>query len=112
MAAPRRTPTEKQKNWRDAIDTSRLINKLRDHTDGKCEMSQTQLKACELLLSRTVPTLSAVEQTTISHVDAMTEAELLDKLRALVAANPELIQAIQTPIITPVTPDTEQQVTH
>jgi hypothetical protein len=43
------------------IQTSQLINRLQDHVFGSVEISQTQMKAIELLLKKTLPDLSAVQ---------------------------------------------------
>jgi hypothetical protein len=46
------------------IQTSQLLNRLNDHVFGKegqpVEISQTQMKAIEILLRKTLPDLSAV----------------------------------------------------
>lgn len=38
-----------------------LVKRLTDHVVGKQEMSQTQLKAAEILLKKSLPDLAAVE---------------------------------------------------
>lgn len=47
------------------IKTSQLLNRLNDHVFGKndkaVEISQTQLKAIEILLRKTLPDLAAVQ---------------------------------------------------
>jgi hypothetical protein len=45
------------------IQASQLINRLSDHVDGKIELSQTQVRAAEILLKKSIPDLSAVEMT-------------------------------------------------
>jgi len=45
---------------RKKIQTTQLINRLQDHAHGKCEMSQTQVRAVEILLKKSVPDLSSV----------------------------------------------------
>jgi hypothetical protein len=46
------------------IQTSQLLNRLNDHVFGKdgaaVDISQTQMKAIEILLRKTLPDLSAV----------------------------------------------------
>lgn len=48
---------------RGKIRTTQLINRLQDHIDGKCEMSQTQITAIRILLGKSIPDLQAVEHT-------------------------------------------------
>lgn len=43
------------------IQTSQLINRLQAHVFEGVEVSQTQMKAIELLLRKTLPDLSSVE---------------------------------------------------
>lgn len=43
------------------IQTSQLINRLHAHVFEDVEVSQTQMKAIELLLRKTLPDLSAVQ---------------------------------------------------
>ncbi len=40
-----------------------LVKRLSDHVVGKQEMSQTQLKAAEILLKKSLPDLASVELT-------------------------------------------------
>lgn len=67
-----------------------IENRLKNHFDGKEQMSQTQLKAAELLYSRLRPTLSAVEHSQQDPRDVMTPDELVSKLVALFNDKPEL----------------------
>ena len=46
---------------RDKIRTSQLLNRLNDHVFSDTDISQTQLKAIEILLRKSLPDLSAVE---------------------------------------------------
>lgn len=46
---------------RDRIRVSMLVKRLTDHVVGKSEMSQTQLKAVEILLKKSLPDLAAIE---------------------------------------------------
>jgi hypothetical protein len=53
-------------NWhpdrvRERIQTSQLVNRLRDHALGKTNMSATQVRAAEILLRKTVPDLTSME---------------------------------------------------
>lgn len=63
MAA--RLRAKHQDEVRSKIQTSQLINRLQDHALGKLdELSQTQLKAIEILLRKNLPDLSQVELST------------------------------------------------
>jgi hypothetical protein len=42
------------------IQTSMLVNRLHDHVFATAELSQTQMKAIEILLRKSLPDLSAV----------------------------------------------------
>lgn len=42
------------------IQVSQILNRLHNHLDGQCEMSQTQMKAAEILLRKSLPDLSSV----------------------------------------------------
>lgn len=46
---------------RQKIQTSQLVNRLQDHVNGVAELSQTQVRAAEILLKKTLPDLSATE---------------------------------------------------
>jgi hypothetical protein len=48
---------------RDRIRVTMLVKRLTDHIVGKQDMSQTQLKAVEILLKKSLPDLSAVDNT-------------------------------------------------
>ena len=43
------------------IQTSQLLNRLNDHVFGEADISQTQMKAIEVLLRKTLPDLAAVQ---------------------------------------------------
>lgn len=45
---------------RTKIQTSQLINRLTNHAIGKVELSQTQVKAIQILLAKSLPDLSSV----------------------------------------------------
>lgn len=43
------------------IRTSQLVNRLQKHVDGKVKLSATQVRAAEVLLARTLPTLTQTD---------------------------------------------------
>jgi hypothetical protein len=45
---------------REKIRTTQLINRLQDHALGEIDMSQTQVRAVEILLRKSVPDLATV----------------------------------------------------
>lgn len=45
---------------REKIKTTQLINRLQNHALGTCDMSQTQVRAVEILLKKRMPDLSSV----------------------------------------------------
>lgn len=71
-----------------------LLNRLKDHGDGKVRLSGTQVKAIEVILDRITPKLSAVEQTVVDERDKLSEDQLLAQLSALFAAKPALLERI------------------
>ena len=48
---------------RSRISTTQLCNRLKKHGLGKIELSQTQVRAIEILLRKVLPDLAAVEHT-------------------------------------------------
>ena len=69
------------------------MNLLQNHALGKLgEIDQTRIQAAKILLDRSIPTLSAVEQTNIDPEQSLTERQLMDRLIALIDAHPDLVQ--------------------
>lgn len=63
---------------RQKIQTSQLVNRLMGHANGQVEMSQTQIRAAEILLKKTLPDLSAVTMDGslgLRHESALDELE-------------------------------------
>jgi hypothetical protein len=46
---------------RDKIQANQLINRLESHALGEVDLTQTQIRAIEILLNKTIPNLTAVE---------------------------------------------------
>ena len=90
MAARKLKPRH-QDEVKAKIQVSALIHRLNKHISGEVELSQTQLKAIEMLLARTMPTLTAVEQTTINPDDKLTEEQIMSKFQQLIDAFPDLL---------------------
>ena len=49
-----------QDDVRKKIQASQLVNRLTDHAFGDVELSQSQIKAIEILLKKSLPDLSAI----------------------------------------------------
>jgi hypothetical protein len=90
--AARKNKVNLSDRWKDAISLSMLHKRLTDHIDGKIELTSTQVKSIELILQRGVPTLSAVEQTTISEDEKLDDNQILAKLSALIEQHPDIVQ--------------------
>ena len=52
-----------QADVRSKIQASQLVNRLTDHALGHTELSNTQVRAIEILLKKTIPDLQSVELT-------------------------------------------------
>ena len=50
-----------QDDVRRKIQSSQLINRLNDHAHGRVDLTTTQVKACEILLKKSIPDLSQVQ---------------------------------------------------
>jgi hypothetical protein len=63
--AARKRRTTLDDAWREKIQTSMLVNRLHSNALGtlKKEMTQGQIKSCEILLRKTAPDLSATDIT-------------------------------------------------
>lgn len=48
---------------RDKIKARRIVEELQKHIDGEREMSSTQIRAAQILLDKSVPSLQAMELT-------------------------------------------------
>lgn len=58
--AARTTKIRHDDETRAKIQTSQLLNRLNDHVFNAVDISQTQMKAIEILLRKTLPDLAAV----------------------------------------------------
>jgi hypothetical protein len=73
---------------RERIQTTQLVKRLQGHALGEVEMTQTQLRAAEILLRKTLPDLSQTDVTIDDHreIAAYTDAELTAMLRTRAAS--------------------------
>lgn len=90
------TKQSRSARWRESIQASSIMNRLKNHGDGKLEkpLDSTQIKAYEVILDRIAPKLSAVEQTNVNEWDQMSEEEIKETVRALILSRPELLQEL------------------
>ena len=80
--AARASWQERAETWRDKIKVSSLLTRLQGCAEGTNDMTTQQIKACEILLNRVMPTLSASE---ITHTQPQVNAQsMLDRLKAAV----------------------------
>lgn len=71
---------------RGQIQASQLINRLQGHADGTVDLAPTQVKACEILLRKILPDLQVTDLHHHDESEQLTEAQMLDKLEAMLAA--------------------------
>lgn len=50
-------------NWREKIKIGVIIDRMMRHVDGKVEMTNSQIKAAEILLRKVAPDLARTELT-------------------------------------------------
>jgi hypothetical protein len=69
-----------QDDVRAKIQTSQLINRLTGHALGNIELSQSQVRAIEILIKKTLPDLSAVQYSgdEDNPIEIVTRIELVD----------------------------------
>lgn len=67
-------------------------DKLEAYLNGETELDSSKVAACKILIDKGMPSLQAVESTTRSETDEMSEEELKDYVRALISSHPELIR--------------------
>jgi len=80
---------------KDKIQASQLVNLLQDHAlkKGK-KIDPSRIKAAEILLARSIPILSSVEQTITDERDNLDEGQLLAELQGLFTAKPDLLDRL------------------
>lgn len=69
---------------------SHISNRVADCAEGNVEMTMTQLKAADMILSRTVPTLSAAQILDGAENENLTRDEILARLEQMLENNPML----------------------
>ena len=76
---------EHDERTRAKIQTSQIINRLNSFIKGDVEMTNTQLRAAEILLKKSLPDLSAVSIDTTS--DMLTKETMLEQIEREEALN-------------------------
>lgn len=76
---------------RKRIKVGMLVSRLEAASEGRVDMSATQVAAAKILLDKAVPSLSAVEQTTIDPSASLGESDIRDQLRTLLASHPDVV---------------------
>jgi len=80
--ASRASWQERAETWRDKIQVAKILNRLEACALGTEEMTNQQIKSCEILLNRVMPTLSASE---ITHIKPKANAQhILARLKEAV----------------------------
>ena len=79
--------TEKTKLKKQATE---IFNRVVKAAKGEIVMTAVEIRAADLALSKTMPSLSSVEQTIMNDDDAKSMEQLKTELLALLQANPEL----------------------
>jgi len=100
MAANKRNyKTEKTKQKiRDTINTKLCIDKLQAHLNDEIEMKGTQIKAAEVLLARTLPTLTMAD--VVNHDAPDNYEDMLQGLAEMAGDNaPEVFKLLGLTII-------------
>lgn len=91
--------TQGKKHGLDAMEKAKIragiaADKLQRFMDGEIELSQAQVSAARALMDKGLPSLQAVEQKEVNDLDRMSQQEMDDMVRALITANPGLLQRL------------------
>lgn len=85
-------------NARAAIRVGVVLRRLHDHMEGNAEMSPTQVKAAQILLDKSLPTLQAIENTQIEDKPELNpedvERLLRDAIEELARHDPDGLKAM------------------
>lgn len=74
---PARLRLHHQEDVRRKIQASQLITRLQAHINGKIQLTATQVKGIEILLSKSLPSLQAIDH---SGTLTLTHEQQLDRL--------------------------------
>lgn len=85
---------------RHLVAAGQIMHRLKKAADGEIEMTSSQVRAAEVYLSKTMPSLQAVEQTNLNEQDTKSLDQLKSELIAIVQANPELLLELNAAVTT------------
>lgn len=95
----RKYQTEKTK---EKIRTTQLVNRLQQYVFGEKDtnglipdLSQGQIKSIQILLDKSLPSMSSVDQT-VEQVETRTEDQMMEELKEMIARNPSLKDMLRT----------------
>lgn len=94
LAAGPRLRGSRALETRARIQAAALVKRLQAHVLGELDMSPTQVRAAEVLLNKVLPNLQAAELHHFDETQHATEAELVERLRAMLAALPPELRAL------------------
>jgi len=93
-----RLRAQHQDDIKDKIRAAQLVKLLQDHaltnSRKKKRIDPTRIKAAEILLARSIPILSSVDQTINDARDSLSEAQVLAELQGVFTAKPELLDRL------------------
>lgn len=77
--AARKVRTTLNDRWIERIQASKLITKLVNHAMGESELTNSQIRAIEILLKKVVPDLAAVQHSGEMNANVTVVASVLDE---------------------------------
>lgn len=84
-----------------------LVRRLEQHAAGKLDLSPTQVRAVEVLLRKVLPDLQSSELHHHDETAHASEAELMQRLTAMLAALPPELRALVVSEVTPSAPEVQ-----
>ena len=96
-----------QEDIKAKIQSAQLVKILQDHAvkGGKSKFAMTRIRAAEILLARSMPTLSAVEQTLIDPSAGLGRDQLIENIKQLLVSDPSIagqLGLMVAPVPTPI----------
>ena len=73
----------------------KIMNRLEAHAEGNLELTNSQIRAYEVMLERLMPKLQAIEMI-VETEEQRSEKELPAELQGLLVSNPELKSVLDT----------------
>ena len=82
---------EQRENWADRVRVGKLMQMLEECAQGRVQLEGSQIKSIEVYLDRTLPRLSAVEQTEVNELDTLSREDILARIQLLLKSDPSLL---------------------